>query len=175
MSSALTLIVSPLCEVERLVAERSPSHVLTLLSPPGAGAPVLGAGPAHLTLLTHDIAEPAEGLAAPHTDDVAALLLFADDWDGARPMLVHCWAGVSRSTAAAFVIACARRPDLDEAVVAAALRRASPYATPNARIVALADRLLERQGRMTRAIQAIGRGADCAVGQVFALELGELG
>jgi predicted protein tyrosine phosphatase len=172
----MMLIVSPLNEVDRLLAERSPSHLLTLLSPPGAPAPVLPAGAptAHLTLLTHDIAEPAEGLRAPHADDVAALLDFARGWDGARPMLVHCWAGISRSTAAAFAIACARRPDLDEAIIAAALRRVSPYATPNPRIVALADDLLGRDGRMINAARAIGRGADCAMGEVFELDLGAL-
>ena len=42
--------------------------------------------------------------------------------------------------------------------IAQALRRASPTATPNIRIVSLADRLLGRDGRMIAAIETIGRG-----------------
>ena len=42
--------------------------------------------------------------------------------------------------------------------IAQALRRASPTATPNIRIVSLADRLLGRDGRMVAAIETIGRG-----------------
>jgi hypothetical protein len=47
----------------------------------------------------------------------------------------------------------------------------SPTATPNRRLVALADRRLGREGRMAAAIAAIGRGADCFEGAPFALEL----
>ena len=57
-------------------------------------------------------------------------------------MVIHCFAGVSRSTAAAFIAACALAPKRDEFDVARALRAASPTATPNARLVALADRAL---------------------------------
>jgi predicted protein tyrosine phosphatase len=55
--------------------------------------------------------------------------------------------------------------------LAQALRRASPTATPNRRLVALADDRLGRQGRMIAAITAIGRGADCYEGAPFALEI----
>ncbi len=86
-------------------------------------------------------------------------------------MLIHCFAGVSRSTAAAFIAACALAPKRDEIDIAHALRAASPTATPNARLVALADHALGRSGRMNEAIAAIGRGRDCFEGEPFALEL----
>ena len=54
---------------------------------------------------------------------------------------------------------------------AMALRRASPHATPNRRFVALADRMLARQGRMVEAVTSIGRGADCFESKPFAMEL----
>ena len=63
-------------------------------------------------------------------------------WDRAAPLLIHCFAGVSRSTAAAFIAACALSPRRDEGEIARALRAASPTATPNARLVALADATL---------------------------------
>ena len=54
-------------------------------------------------------------------------------------MLIHCWAGISRSTAAAYVALCALNPHADERTLANRLRSASPQASPNPRIVALAD------------------------------------
>jgi predicted protein tyrosine phosphatase len=53
----------------------------------------------------------------------------------------------------------------------AGLRRASATATPNARIVALGDRMLGRNGRMVAAIDSIGRGAFAFEGDPFRLEL----
>ena len=86
-------------------------------------------------------------------------------------MVIHCFAGVSRSTAAAFIAACALNPRRDEFEVARVLRAASPTATPNARLVALADEALERRGRMTAAIMEIGHGEECFEGTPFTLEL----
>jgi predicted protein tyrosine phosphatase len=51
------------------------------------------------------------------------------------------------------------------------LRAASPTATPNIRIVSLADRLLGRDGRMIAAIEAIGRGVTATEAEPFRLEL----
>ena len=88
--------------------------------------------------------------------------LHAGRWDRAAPIVVHCFAGISRSTAAAFSVFCAARPDLDEAEIALRLRQRSPEATPNARLVAIADEILGRSGRMVRAIEKIGRGAEAS-------------
>ncbi|MBN9480998.1 MAG: protein tyrosine phosphatase [Bordetella sp.] len=164
----MRLIVSPLPQVERLLAEHRPSHLATLASP--------GTEPAfeaehRLDLRFNDIAAPRQGLVAPSAEHVAALLAFAEGWTGARPMLIHCWAGVSRSTAAAYAIACARTAPGREAAWAARLRRAAPSATPNPLIVAHADRLLNRDGAMVRAVQAIGRGAETDWGDPFELDL----
>jgi predicted protein tyrosine phosphatase len=52
-----------------------------------------------------------------------------------------------------------------------ALRSASPTATPNARIVSLADRLLGRDGRMVAAIETIGRGVLATEGTPFRLDV----
>ncbi|WP_275428021.1 hypothetical protein, partial [Enterobacter hormaechei] len=62
--------------------------------------------------------------------------------------------------------------DRDEAEIAADLRAKSPSATPNARLVAIADGLLRRDGRMIDAIARIGRGRDAFEGEPFWLPLG---
>src|SRR5262249_43235110 len=97
---------------------------------------------------------------------------FVRGWDHrAAPMVVHCWAGISRSTAAAFVSVCALRPERNERDIAWAIRKASPTATPNTRIVTLADAMLGRNGRMVAAIESIGRGAMAEEGVPFRLDL----
>ena len=114
---------------------------------------------------------PVGGFASPEREHVAQLIDFVTRWDRGAPMVVHCYAGISRSTAAAFVSVCALRPERDEHEVAWAIRRASPTAYPNPRIVALADDLLGRDGRMTAAVESIGRGIIATEGVPFRLDL----
>jgi predicted protein tyrosine phosphatase len=169
----MKLLVGPLLSVPALCESHAPSHLVSWLSPPATPPGIAETFPPQrrLLLYSHDLAVPTEGLQAPTADDVARLLAFARSWDGARPMLVHCWAGVSRSTAAAFAIACALSPR-PEIELARALRSASPGATPNPLIVAHADALLARDGRMVAAIAEIGRGAEVSLGAPFELQLG---
>jgi predicted protein tyrosine phosphatase len=89
---------------------------------------------------------------------VRTILDFVGGWRADAPILIHCYAGISRSTATAFITACVHNPSLDEEEIAHALRAASPTASPNRRFIALADAELGRGGRMRRAIDAIGRG-----------------
>jgi len=51
------------------------------------------------------------------------------------------------------------------------LRQNSASATPNARLVAMADKLLGRDGRMIDAIRGIGRGANAFEGTPFIMPL----
>ncbi|MGO9675177.1 MAG: tyrosine phosphatase family protein [Methylocella sp.] len=125
----------------------------------------------HLFVSMSDIVVAIDGHILPSDAHVVALLDFAQRWDRMAPMLIHCYAGISRSTAAAFITACALSPHRDEHEIAAEIRRNSPTATPNARLVALGDAMLQRSGRMNAAIEKIGRGADCFEGTPFALEL----
>ncbi len=147
-------------------------HVVTLLSAADrferpSGVPADN----HLVLRMHDIAEPLDGHVAPDVEHVEDLIEFVRGWDRAAPLVVHCWAGISRSTAAAFVSVCALRPERDEREIAWAIRRASPTATPNVRIVKFADAMLRRDGRMVAAIEAIGRGTLAEEGVPFHLGL----
>jgi predicted protein tyrosine phosphatase len=125
----------------------------------------------HLLLRLDDISEPIYGYTVPGEEHVAELLTFVRSWDRAAPLVIHCYAGVSRSTAGAFVSACALNPRRPETEIARDIRRLSPTATPNIRIVTLADRMLGREGRMVAAVEAIGRGIECYEGHPFRLDL----
>ena len=125
----------------------------------------------HLILSMNDITVEQADMTLPGEAHVQSLLDFAREWDRTAPLVIHCFAGISRSTAAAYSVAAALAPKRDEAELAATLRRLSPSATPNARLIAIADRLLGRQGRMIAAIESIGRGADAFEGVPFALKI----
>ena len=112
----------------------------------------------HLKLACNDIAEPMPGLIAPDRQHVEDLIGFARRWNRQGPLVVHCWAGISRSSAAAFVTLCALNPDAPETAIAERMREVSRTAHPNRRIVGLADDVLGRGGSMVRAIAAIGDG-----------------
>lgn len=162
--------VTPLSQVSGVVQASGALHLLSLLSPGHAFAPPTAIRE-HLLLDMNDIVEAREGLIPPTSDHVVRMIDFAGRWDRRNPLVINCQFGISRSTAAAFVVAAALMPECDETALAAELRRRSPSATPNMRIIDLADRLLMRGGRMVRAIETIGRGADAREGRPFVLEL----
>lgn len=125
----------------------------------------------HLIMVLSDIVVDLDGHTLPARSHVEKLLAFVRRWDQAGPLLIHCWAGVSRSPAAAFIAASALCPHRNEAEIAQAVRANSPTATPNARLVAIADAMLGRDGRMVAAVEKIGRGSMCFEGAPFVLEL----
>ncbi len=165
--------VCPLSRVEVTVASTQADRLVSLLAPGTVMVrPPVIAEHNHLRLSLHDIAEPQEGMTLPGEAHMRTLLDFAKSWDRARPLVINCYAGISRSTASAYIIAAALQPSRDEQELAHTLRLVSPSATPNPRLIALADAMLDRQGRMVEAIRSIGRGADAFEGVPFALDVG---
>jgi len=125
----------------------------------------------HLILGMDDITSEMDGYVTPCEEHVGRLLSFVRGWDRARPLVMHCYAGISRSTAGAYVAACALNAERSELTIARELRGASTTATPNARLVSLADRMLGRDGRMVAAIESIGRGIVAYEAEPFRLDL----
>jgi predicted protein tyrosine phosphatase len=109
----------------------------------------------------------------PAEEHMAELLGFVERWDRRSPW--SCIASRDQPVHRRGVLGFLRRcgPIWTKRRLPARLRSRSPEATPNARLVALADALLGREGRMISAVQAIGRGADAYEGSVFALRLDE--
>jgi predicted protein tyrosine phosphatase len=169
----MSIIVCPLRDVETVVRMRRPSHVITLLDPGDRNPAPKGIPPErHLRLGVHDISETAEGMIAPEQALVAELMAFGRTWTGDAPLLIHCWAGISRSTASAFALACERNPHVEERTIALELRRVSRTAFPNRRIVALADDWLNRRGRMVDAVNAMSASFPASCGEPFELRIG---
>jgi predicted protein tyrosine phosphatase len=151
--------VCPLSAVPDTVQRSNASHLLTCLQDEIlVDTPRLISPERHLRLHIHDISMPITGCIHPGEEHVSRLIDFAHEWGGRGPMVVHCWAGISRSTAAAYTALCAINPEASEELIAVRLRDASPTAYPNRLIIQLADAALGRNGRMVRAIERIGRG-----------------
>lgn len=164
--------VCSLARLQETIDDTGARHVVSLIGDEGRLMRLDGIVPEnHLWLRLHDISTPLDGYIMPAEQHVADLLQFVRHWDRRTPLVVHCYMGISRSTASAFAGICALSPHRDEVNIAQALRRASATATPNIRIVSLADRLLGREGRMIAAIETIGRGAMTSEAAPFRLDL----
>jgi predicted protein tyrosine phosphatase len=170
-----TILVSPLARIAEIAVRHGAREMISLMAKEQAfHRPAVISASRHLLLGMNDIAFAGTGnLIAPQETHVRQIIDFAGQWDRTAPLLIHCWMGVSRSPAAAVIAALAIEPDQDDARVAARLRRASPYATPNARLIAIGDEMLGRRGRLVQAVRAIGRGADADGNAPFVFDVAE--
>ncbi len=157
-----------ICGIPELGAHRvaGVTHVLSILDPEWPEPPAFAEFAPHrrLGLRFHDIIETAPGRLAPSEDDVVRLLAFglevhqaAVDPLRARHLLVHCHAGVSRSTAAAALILAQAHPDRPARDALDAVAQLRPRAWPNLRMLEFGDALLRRDGEIVAAAGAIYR------------------
>jgi predicted protein tyrosine phosphatase len=137
------------------------THVLSILDPGWPKPEAFGAFDPYrrLELRFHDVIEAGPGCVAPERLDVEQLLSFGRDLTEARDthLLVHCHAGVSRSTAAATLILAQARPDRPAEEALLTVVRQRPRAWPNLRILELGDALLGRRGQIVDAVRAYYR------------------
>ena len=164
--------VCSLAKLHETVVNTGALHVVTMLRDPDRFQRLRHVTSRnHLFLSMDDITTPIDGYVSPSEDHVTQLVEFLKHWDRTKPLVMHCMAGISRSTAGAFIAACALNPTRSELSIAQAIRKASASAMPNGRIVSLADRALGRQGRMITAIEKIGPGEMAYEGTPFRLDL----
>jgi predicted protein tyrosine phosphatase len=166
------LHVCSLADLPSTVHATGARYVLTLMANVDkAERPASVPEPNHLKIWMDDITEATDGFVAPSTAHVAQVLDFVRRWSRDAPMVIHCYAGISRSTASAFAAACMLNPHRDEMAIARQIRQASPSALPNRLIVSLADAALGRDGRMIRAIDAMGPGNLTSQSRPFRIEI----
>ena len=164
--------VCSLAALPSIVKLTGASHVLTVMANVAQVQRPESVLPAnHLKVQMDDITEAMDGFVAPSEMHIEQVLNFVRGWDRSAPLVVHCYAGISRSTASAFATVCALNPHRDEIAIARQIRAASPIASPNRLIVGLADKALGREGRMLRALDEMGPGALTTEGRPFRLDL----
>lgn len=150
------IYVCSLLELDEHAARLEPARLISIVSPEEQPSTPRGIrSGAHLRVSCHDIVEPFAGEVLPDLGHVRQIIAFARQWDFANPLLVHCQAGISRSTAVALITYAVHFPQTIE-LAAAHLRKSASYARPNPLIVQLGDELLEMQGRLVSAVEAMG-------------------
>ena len=155
-----------ICGLEELAShcERGVSHVLSILDPDWPVPEAFGQYGEHarLELRFHDVIEPSRPeISPPNEEHVARLLAFGQELMAERPadahLLVHCHAGVSRSTAALALILAQARPDASAGEVLAEVLRIRPKAWPNLLILEIGDAQLGRGGALAAAAAGVYR------------------
>jgi predicted protein tyrosine phosphatase len=100
-------------------------------------------------------------------EDISQIIRLAENLRSeSGTVLIHCEAGVSRSTAAALIMyACWLGPGHEQEAMERVLAQ-RPIAIPNRRMIELADRLLHRGGRLVEAV-AVNRRREAAGEELF--------
>ena len=112
----------------------------------------------HLVLGMDDISMPMDGYVIPCEEHVTRLITFVRGWDRAAPMVVHCYAGISRSTASAFAAVCALNPHRDEISIARQIRAASPIASYFQRMTVIGGVVSSAKSESPQPIMEISSG-----------------
>ncbi|NOG72790.1 tyrosine phosphatase family protein [Roseicella sp. DB1501] len=151
------------CGIEELGGhcETGVSHVLSILDPDWPVPEAFGQFGEHakLELRFHDVIEPAAGIVPPGEADVRAILAFGRDLEAeaASRLLVHCHAGISRSTAAMALMLAQARPALSAETILQGILGIREKAWPNLRILEIGDAMLGREGTLPAAAAALYR------------------
>jgi len=152
--------VLTICGLEELDyhSAQGVTHVQSILDPDWPEPDAFWAFDPHLrtTLHFHDAIEAAPEVVLPERTDIEAILAFGrDSGDDLRHLLIHCHAGISRSTAAMAMILAQVFPHEKEEAIVDRLMRIRPQAWPNSRMIEFADELLGREGRLSAAVGRI--------------------
>jgi predicted protein tyrosine phosphatase len=108
-----------------------------------------------LKLEFYDTLIPSDPL-GPTAEDVEQVLAFATEARSTGGMcLVHCQAGISRSTATAVLLFASWFGPGREEDAAQAVLRLVPHAMPNPLLIALGDAKLGRQGALQAAVDEV--------------------
>jgi predicted protein tyrosine phosphatase len=152
------IYVCGLDEMPGHVSRLRPERLVSLVRPEEQPATPPGIrAQAHLRLEIDDVEAPAPGWIHPDEVHIQRLIEFLRQARPGEAVLMHCLAGISRSPAAALIALALDAVGL-EGEAARHLRVHAPHAEPNRRMIAVADRLLEREGRLIRARAAMGSG-----------------
>jgi predicted protein tyrosine phosphatase len=146
-----------ICGIEELVAHcgTDVSHVLSILDPDWPIPEALDnlGKPTRLELRFHDVIQQyGTDVTVPQRHHVAKLLAFGRDLlaepTGDAHLLVHCHAGISRSTASVALILAQALPDISAKRILGEVLRIRPQAWPNLRIIEMGDAQLDRRGEL---------------------------
>jgi predicted protein tyrosine phosphatase len=152
-----------ICGLDELAAHANMrvTHVLSILDPEHPVPEVFGTYGEHekLELRFDDIIDETPGKIAPSAADVEALLTFGhavvrEPRPGAH-LLVHCHAGISRSSASMALLVAQAAPSHSGTEIFKELLRIRPQIWPNLRLIELGDAALNRGGELVAAVRQV--------------------
>jgi predicted protein tyrosine phosphatase len=148
-----------ICGIEELAPfeRRGVTHLLSVLDPDYPEPESLSLlSPGHrLQLRFHDAIDTKPGEILVELEHVRQVLEFGKDLPVADGhLLVHCHAGISRSTAFTILLVAQALPEVSSAEIVAEIVRVRDRAWPNLRIIELGDELLGRKGTLVAAVRA---------------------
>ena len=153
------------CGIKELGAfcNSNASHVLSILDPDWPVPEVFGEFGEHekLELRFNDVIENLPDQVPPSPEHVAALLAFGRDLMAEPPndahLLVHCHAGISRSTASMALILAQALPEAPAPAILGEILRIREKAWPNLRLLELGEAMIGRNGELSAAARAVYR------------------
>ena len=151
------------CGIDELAGHREAgvSHVLSILDPGHPEPSAFGTFGEHvrLELRFNDIIEETPGMLRPSPLHVEQLLGFGRTLpaEADAHLLVHCHAGISRSSASMALLLAQAMPDCPGTEIFAEVLRIRPGIWPNLRILELGDAILDRRGALTTAAAGVYR------------------
>ncbi len=155
-SAPFRVTVSGLRTVQRSRFGR-PGHVVSILDPGNRTPPPLrrGNGGRVTRMAFHDAMRPVRGKQLPSAAHIRRLIRLGRRLAVARcrHVHVHCYQGVSRSTAAALIVMAAGSGGAAAAGLLEELDRIRPKNWPNSRMVTLADRQMGYRGSLNAALR----------------------
>jgi predicted protein tyrosine phosphatase len=167
MNAAPALDIT-ICGLDELALHRRAgvTHLLSILDPDWPEPDEFDLWGSHdlLRVRFHDVIEEGPKFEPPTSEHIAEVLAFGRSLPSDRPvhLLIHCHAGISRSTAAAILMLAQRDPGRDPQDVVAEIVRQRPGAWPNLRIIEIGDRQLGRGGLLVQAVRGHYREAAAA-------------
>jgi predicted protein tyrosine phosphatase len=133
------------------------THVLSILDPDWPDPDAFGEFPPHRreALRFNDVIVPRPGVVVPDETHVEQLLAFGRDVEVAGEfahLLIHCHAGISRSTASAMLLLAQADRGRSAIDIVAEVARLRPRAWPSLLILELGEVALGRQGEFVPAV-----------------------
>ncbi|EKV28704.1 putative protein tyrosine phosphatase [Caenispirillum salinarum AK4] len=160
-----------ICGLRELVAfsEKGVSHVVTIIDPDHPDPEVFEIYPEHTRVVWRfdDHVTPVDGAVMPDEAAVDRILELGERLRDSHVdhLLIHCHAGVSRSTATAAILMTQFNPGREEEAFEH-LRQIRPRSWPNGLLCAIADEKLGRGGKL---VEAMARHHDIVAEQDPAL------
>ncbi len=152
-----SMTICGLHELFRQLQRSRPTHVISIGDPgvePFEWPPTISL----LALNFYDVDSVNEARARnyqpheiPYEDHAASILAFARSIPPFGRLLIHCWAGVSRSTACAAIIIASAMPGNEDMAIDV-VKKIRPEAAPNRRLIEAGDKVLGCEGRLVRSL-----------------------